>query len=152
MEARDWRRCWRPSNFFKAFFFSLAFSLFHMGSDFNFAWSVPSGCPTDETPAKLLLSTKCKLSCALTYSLLRLLFGSALLLSSISRRKCCGVLKAAGEAFAILVQASVWNSGMGPSLEQHSTFNGHQQIQAWLKRSPTFSKQWSISLLLVSLE
>ena len=26
MEARDWRRCWRPSNFFKAFFFSFAFS------------------------------------------------------------------------------------------------------------------------------
>ena len=50
-ETRDWRRCWRPSNFFKAFFFRFAFSLFHMGSDFNFAWSVPSGCPTDETPA-----------------------------------------------------------------------------------------------------
>ena len=49
-ETREWRRYWNTSNLFKAFFFSFVFSLFDMGTDFNFAWSVPSDCPTDQPP------------------------------------------------------------------------------------------------------
>ena len=45
-EMKDWRRYWKTSNFFKALFFGFAFSLFDVGSDFNFAWSVPTECPT----------------------------------------------------------------------------------------------------------
>ena len=49
-ETREWGRYWKTSNLFKAFFFSFVFSLFDMGTDFNFAWSVPSECPTDNPP------------------------------------------------------------------------------------------------------
>ena len=45
-ETREWRKYWKTSDLFKALVFSFVFSLFDMGTDFNFAWSVPSDCPT----------------------------------------------------------------------------------------------------------
>ena len=118
-EMKDWRRFWKTSNFFKAFFFKFAFSLFDMGSDFNFAWSVPSECPTDETPGNFsscgpLHPKQVELFTYVFISNPALWVGLAsifnLLWEVISQ--CCGgqvhrVLKASAEAFAILIQISV---------------------------------------------
>lgn len=49
-EVKGWRSHWRTSSFFKAVVFSFAFSLLDTGTDFNFAWNVPTDCPTDTFP------------------------------------------------------------------------------------------------------
>ena len=124
-ELRDWRKFWKMSNFFKAFFFSFAFSLFDMGSDFNFAWSVPSECPntnsTDLTPHAF---SPCgpldpKQVELYTYVFIAAPFSSAGVASIFELMKkiisqCYGgqvngVLKASAEAFSILIQLSVYN-------------------------------------------
>ena len=149
-ELRDWRRHWRTSNFFKAFFFSFAFSLFDMGSDFNFAWSVPSECPhTNSThltphgfspcgplhPKQVELFTYVCISGPFSFA------GTASIFSLMKKviSHCCEgevnrVLKASAEAFSILIQVSVCSgiffvaafydfwAPANPSMEQAFTY------------------------------
>ena len=145
-EMRDWRSHWRTSNFFKAFFLSFAFSLFDMGSDFNFAWSVPSECPhTNSTdgfspfgplhPKQVELYTYVFISTPFSFAGLAFIFNLMKKVISL----CCGgevngVLKASAEAFAILIQVSVCNglffaaalydfwAPANPSIEQAFTY------------------------------
>ena len=44
-EIREWRQHWDVKTFFTAVLFSFIFSLHDKGTDFNFAWSVPTDCP-----------------------------------------------------------------------------------------------------------
>ena len=131
-EVGDWRRYWKSSNFFKAFFFSFAFSLLDMGTDFNFAWSVPSDCPnttsdcpnTNTTVLPLRVFSPCGMLHPKQVELYTYVFISApafwVGLASIFNlmkyviSQCCGgqvhgVLKASAEAFSILIQISVCN-------------------------------------------
>ena len=43
-EMKDWRKYWKLGKFFQVLFLGLAASLFDSGTDFNFAWSVPTAC------------------------------------------------------------------------------------------------------------
>ena len=145
-ELRDWRRHWRTSNFFKAFFLSFVFSLFDMGSDFNFAWSVPSECPhTNSTdgfsPCGPLHPKKVELYTYVFISAPFLFAGIASICNLMKKviSHCCGgevngVLKASAEAFSILIQVSVCNGPFfvaafydfwapaNPSMEQAFTY------------------------------
>ena len=46
-EVKEWRRHWTTRSFLKALFLGFVFSLFDTGTDLNFAWSVPTDCPSE---------------------------------------------------------------------------------------------------------
>ena len=157
-ETREWRRYWKTSNLFKAFLFSFVFSLFDMGTDFNFAWSVPSDCPTDHppdvfTPCGMFHPKQVEL---FTYSFIgapAIWVGSAVFINLLKQMilQCSGEhihrkLSSSAGVFALMIQISVCNGAF------FVTHPGNLNIQTWLKDSPTFSKCWPISLQPVSSE
>ena len=117
-ELKDWRKHWSTRKFFQGLFLGLVFTLLDTGTDFNFAWSVPSECPVDQTPGnfsfcgplhpkQVELFTYVFISNPALWVGLTSIFN--LLWEVISQ--CCGgqvhrVVKASAEAFAILIQVS----------------------------------------------
>ena len=43
-EIKEWKNLWQLSRFFSVLILGRVPSLFHTGTDFNFAWSVPKDC------------------------------------------------------------------------------------------------------------
>ena len=58
-EVLGWRSHWKTSSFFKAIVFSFAFSLLDTGTDFNFAWNVPTDCGETVTDFSAIASSPC---------------------------------------------------------------------------------------------
>ena len=134
---------WKTSGFLKAILFSFVFSLLDTGTDFNFAWNVPTDCPSDafpdpfaESPCGMIHPKKVEF---LTYTYIAapgILFsisaGSCLLKGWIY--KCCG--RKVPEVLALFAQTCLC----------FGLFLAAAYNDSWTTLSPTLAEGYAYTI------